>query len=35
VPVSGVVAGLVIYFAYGRLHSRQQRGEEPDSTDAA
>ena len=27
--------GLVIYFAYGRTHSRLQRGEEPDSTETA
>ena len=25
--------GLVIYYAYGRLHSRLQRGEEPDDAD--
>ena len=24
-----LLAGLVIYFAYGRTHSRLQRGEEP------
>jgi APA family basic amino acid/polyamine antiporter len=29
-----MVIGLTIYFAYGRLHSRLQRGEEPDSTEA-
>jgi APA family basic amino acid/polyamine antiporter len=30
-----MLAGLVIYFVYGRIHSRLQRGEEPDSTEAA
>jgi APA family basic amino acid/polyamine antiporter len=30
-----MIAGLVIYFAYGRTHSRLQRGEEPDTAEAA
>jgi APA family basic amino acid/polyamine antiporter len=30
-----MIAGLVIYLAYGRIHSRLQRGEEPDATEAA
>jgi basic amino acid/polyamine antiporter, APA family len=30
-----MVVGLVIYFAYGRVHSRLQRGEEADSTETA
>jgi APA family basic amino acid/polyamine antiporter len=30
-----MVIGLTIYFVYGRFHSRLQRGEEPDSTEAA
>jgi basic amino acid/polyamine antiporter, APA family len=30
-----MIIGLTIYFAYGRFHSRLQRGEEPDSTEAA
>ena len=30
-----MIVGLTIYFAYGRNHSRLQRGEEPDSTEAA
>lgn len=30
-----MIAGLVIYFVYGRIHSRLQRGEEPDTTEAA
>jgi APA family basic amino acid/polyamine antiporter len=30
-----MIAGLVIYFAYGRFHSRLQRGEEPESTETA
>jgi APA family basic amino acid/polyamine antiporter len=30
-----MIAGLVIYFAYGRFHSRLQRGEEPDSAETA
>jgi APA family basic amino acid/polyamine antiporter len=30
-----MIAGLVIYFAYGRVHSRLQRDEEPDSTETA
>ncbi len=29
-----MIIGLTIYFAYGRFHSRLQRGEEPDSTEA-
>src|ERR1700710_2439917 len=29
-----MVIGLTIYFAYGRFHSRLQRGEEPDSAEA-
>jgi amino acid transporter len=30
-----MVAGLVIYVAYGRTHSRLQRGEEPDTAETA
>jgi basic amino acid/polyamine antiporter, APA family len=30
-----MLIGLTIYFAYGRVHSRLQRGEEPDSTETA
>jgi APA family basic amino acid/polyamine antiporter len=30
-----MIVGLIIYFAYGRFHSRLQRGEEPDPADAA
>jgi basic amino acid/polyamine antiporter, APA family len=30
-----MVIGLIIYFAYGRFHSRLQRGEEADSTETA
>jgi basic amino acid/polyamine antiporter, APA family len=30
-----MIVGLVIYFAYGRFHSRLQRGEDPDSTETA
>jgi basic amino acid/polyamine antiporter, APA family len=30
-----MIVGLVIYFAYGRVHSRLQRGEEPDAAETA
>jgi APA family basic amino acid/polyamine antiporter len=30
-----LLLGLVIYFAYGRTHSRLQRGEGPDAARAA
>ena len=30
-----MIAGLVIYFAYGRFHSRLQRGEEADLAEVA